>query len=246
MRLLPRSATSRRPCGSMHQPMRRVELARARPLLAPLLDELPVLVELDDARVGVAAVAVGDEDSPFGATRTSDGWLNVSGPLPATPALPSVISTRPVGLNLKTCCPFPSLPWPSVTQMLSSAVDEDAMRVDEHAGAEARHELAPTHRTSATARRSIRRRSRRRSARTPTPTCRRDRCRCRRSGPSSGRPEAGRSSRSCMDWESRWTPAWPPGPCVRNVRDRERRYQRRTRRPMKFDDVPIACAPPRQ
>src|SRR5882672_10219426 len=44
------------------QPMRRVELARSRALLAPGLDELAVLGEFDDARVGVAAMAVGDED----------------------------------------------------------------------------------------------------------------------------------------------------------------------------------------
>jgi hypothetical protein len=58
--------------------------------------------------------------SPLGATRTADGALNSSGPLPATPALPSRINTRPSGLNLKTWWPFPSLPSPSVTQTLPS------------------------------------------------------------------------------------------------------------------------------
>src|SRR6267142_5630244 len=41
-----------------HEAVRRVELALTRSLPAPLLDVLPVAVELDDARVAVAAVAV--------------------------------------------------------------------------------------------------------------------------------------------------------------------------------------------
>jgi len=58
--------------------------------------------------------------SPLGATRTSDGPLKVSGPSPATPGLPSVISTFPSELNLVTVWPFPLPPLPSVTQMLPS------------------------------------------------------------------------------------------------------------------------------
>ena len=40
--------------------------------------------------------------SPLGAVTTSDGRLNVSGPSPATPALPKVSSTFPSGLNFTT------------------------------------------------------------------------------------------------------------------------------------------------
>ena len=58
--------------------------------------------------------------SPFVAMATADGLLNVSSLLPATPALPSVIKTFPVGLNLKTWWPLPSFPSPSVTHMLPS------------------------------------------------------------------------------------------------------------------------------
>ena len=58
--------------------------------------------------------------SPFGATRTSDGPLSSSWPLPATPGLPSVISTRPSGLNLIAVSPLPLPAWPSVTQTLPS------------------------------------------------------------------------------------------------------------------------------
>jgi hypothetical protein len=42
--------------------VRLVELTLARARGAPGLDELAGLVELDDARVGLLAVAVGDED----------------------------------------------------------------------------------------------------------------------------------------------------------------------------------------
>src|SRR5262249_24941507 len=42
--------------------VRRVELSGRRAFLAPRLDELPVLRELDDARVGIPAVPVRDED----------------------------------------------------------------------------------------------------------------------------------------------------------------------------------------
>src|ERR1041385_2001495 len=48
--------------------------------------------------------------APFGAMTTSEGRLKVSGPLPATPALPSVISSFPSALNLNTWWPLPSLP----------------------------------------------------------------------------------------------------------------------------------------
>jgi len=53
--------------GRIHrQAVRHIELARPLALLAPLLDVLAVLVELDDAVVGVAAVAIGDEDVAVG------------------------------------------------------------------------------------------------------------------------------------------------------------------------------------
>lgn len=47
--------------------------------------------------------------SPFGATTTSDGELKVSGPSPAMPGLPSVISTRPSGAKWVTVCSLPSV-----------------------------------------------------------------------------------------------------------------------------------------
>ena len=54
----------------------------------------------------------------------SDGWRKVSGPSPATPFFPRVISNSPSGLNFKISCPLPSgaapNPTASVTQMLPS------------------------------------------------------------------------------------------------------------------------------
>ena len=73
--------------------------------------------------------------SPFGAKAMAFGSLKVSVAGPATPALPSVISTLPSGENLKTCWPLPSLPWPSVIHTLSSASIADAVRKDEHPAA---------------------------------------------------------------------------------------------------------------
>src|SRR4030081_1833500 len=46
--------------------MRAVDLARPRSLHAPGLDELAVLGKLHDARIGVAAVAIGNEDVAIG------------------------------------------------------------------------------------------------------------------------------------------------------------------------------------
>jgi hypothetical protein len=75
--------------------MRHVELAWPLALLAPLLDVLAILVELDDAVVGIAAVAIATKMSPLGATRMSEGALNVSCVVPATPGLPSVMRSLP-------------------------------------------------------------------------------------------------------------------------------------------------------
>src|SRR5262249_23124271 len=44
--------------------VRRVELARTAAFLSPGLDEFAVLREFDDARVGIAAMAIRDEDVP--------------------------------------------------------------------------------------------------------------------------------------------------------------------------------------
>ena len=99
------------------QPAPRIERERVRLLnspgpgaeLAPALDELAVLRELRDPRDRVGRAFAfwplwpsATKMSPFGAVTTSFGSVSASGGLPATPALPSVSSTLPSGLNLIT------------------------------------------------------------------------------------------------------------------------------------------------
>src|SRR5262249_58625400 len=78
--------------------------------------------------------------SPLGATSTADGALNSSGPLPAIPALPSVSSTLPSGLNdLMTLA---VLAQPIGDPDVALAVDMDAVRQHQRTNAEAVHQLA--------------------------------------------------------------------------------------------------------
>src|SRR5262245_40602768 len=100
--------------------MGHVEFALSLARFAPGLGEFSVLRELHDARVRLSPCPSATKMSPLGATTTSDGPLKVSGPSPATPGLPSVISTFPSELNLMTVWPLPLPPLPSVTQTLPS------------------------------------------------------------------------------------------------------------------------------
>src|SRR2546430_13761307 len=80
--------------------VRLVELARPRPVVAPVLMNLPSF-ENFTTRSFLPCPSV-TKMSPLGATAMPVGWSKVSGPLPLTPFLPSVIRTLPVGLILKT------------------------------------------------------------------------------------------------------------------------------------------------
>src|SRR5713101_4838864 len=90
------------------------------PFFPHVLMNLPFLVNFTMRALVSRPCPSPTKISPFGATKTADGALNSSGPLPATPTLPSVSNTLPSGLNLKTWWPFPSLPRPSVTHTLPS------------------------------------------------------------------------------------------------------------------------------
>src|SRR5580700_1659500 len=57
--------------------MRRAELAFARALAPPGLDEFPVLVELHDSCIRVSAMPVGDEDVAVGCD--DDGGRRIEG-----------------------------------------------------------------------------------------------------------------------------------------------------------------------
>ena len=91
--------------------------------------------------------------SPFGATTMLFGSVSASGGSPATPGLPIVSSTLPSGLNLVTVWPrAPTSPVLLALALVGAApvdhphvavaIDVDLVREDEHAGAEAPHELA--------------------------------------------------------------------------------------------------------
>src|SRR5271169_1525606 len=120
MRLLLRSPTNSRPresiasaCGVSNSP-------GAEPFFPQVLMNLPSLENLTTRELVLPPCPSPTKMSPLGATRTEDGALNVSGPSPGVPGLPSASRTLPSGLNLKTWWPLPSLPWASVTQILPS------------------------------------------------------------------------------------------------------------------------------
>src|ERR1700719_3538226 len=115
MRLLPRSPTNRRPRESIASVWGPSNSPGPEPFLPQVLMNLPVLSNLTMRALVLPPCPSATKKSPFGATSTAEGALNSSLPLPATPGLPSVISTLPSGLNLKTWWPLPSLPSPSVT-----------------------------------------------------------------------------------------------------------------------------------
>src|SRR6266704_503910 len=128
MRLLPRSPTNSRPlesramaCGVSNSP-------GVVPFLPQVLMNFPSFENFTMRALESPPCPSATKMSPFGAVVTSDGRLKVSGPSPATPALPSVSKTFPLALNLTTWWPLPSFP--------SASVHMDAVRKHEHPRAE--------------------------------------------------------------------------------------------------------------
>src|SRR5262249_52417817 len=80
--------------------------------------------------------------SPFGAVTTSHGRLKVSGPSPATPALPSVISTFPSGLNLNYLVTLAIFAGRVGRPDVAVAVDMETVRLIEHSLAKHLQDLA--------------------------------------------------------------------------------------------------------
>src|SRR5262249_3584995 len=116
-----RAVSHKQPPARIHgESMGHVEFTLSLARFAPGLDEFSVLRELHDARVRLLSVSVGDEDVAIGRDQDIGGPLKVSGPSPATPGLPSVITPFPSALNLMTVWPLPLPPLPSVTQTLPS------------------------------------------------------------------------------------------------------------------------------
>src|SRR5580692_6891823 len=106
MRLFERSPTKRRPfesnasaCGALNSPGADPNLPHSL-MYFPSFENFTTRELIGDP--GGELWPSATKISPFGATTTADGRLKVSGPLPGTPALPSVNSTFPSGLNLNT------------------------------------------------------------------------------------------------------------------------------------------------
>ena len=82
-------------CGSLNSP-------RPEPLLPHSLTNFPSFVNLTTRLFLPLRWLSVTKMSPFGATDHIGRLVEEVGAAPATPALPSVISTLPSGLNLKT------------------------------------------------------------------------------------------------------------------------------------------------
>src|SRR5258707_13339453 len=118
MRSFERSATNSRPLKSMARACGTSNSPCPLPALPQALMNFPSFENFTMRAFVFSPCPSATKMSQLGATRTSDGPLKVSGPSPATPGLPSVISTFPSELNLMTVWPLPLPPLPSVTQTL--------------------------------------------------------------------------------------------------------------------------------
>src|SRR5437899_2290316 len=108
MRLLPRSPTNSRPLESMARACGVSNSPRSAPFLPQVLMNFPSFENFTMRALESPPCPSATKMSPFGAVRTSEGRLKVSGPSPATPALPSVSRTFPSALNFTTWWPLPS------------------------------------------------------------------------------------------------------------------------------------------
>src|SRR6267142_5802674 len=131
MRLLPRSATRTRPPRSMMIAWSPSNSPGPFPYLPQALMNFPSFENLTTrSLLSGPPWPSATKMSPLGASTTSVGELNASGPLPVEPGLPSVRTTLPSALYLTTVWPLPTTrgssfftPGPdtaSVTQMLPS------------------------------------------------------------------------------------------------------------------------------
>ena len=121
-RLFQRSATNRRPLLSMASACGTSNWFGAKPWLPHCLRNLPSGPNfMMRALPRPASWPSPTKMLPLDATSTAFGSLNSLVPAPATPAVPSVSSSLPSGLNLKTWPPLPLATRASVIQILSLA-----------------------------------------------------------------------------------------------------------------------------
>src|SRR6516164_9316348 len=122
--------------------MRRVDLARPRALLAPSLDELAVLVEFDDAGIGVAAMPVADEDVAVGRDQHRRRRIEFV----RTGAGDALLAERhqhlAVRAELEDLMALAVLALAVGDPDIALRIDENAVRENEHAGAKTGDEFA--------------------------------------------------------------------------------------------------------
>src|SRR5579872_474849 len=121
MRLLARSPTNRRPFESKARQCGTSNWPGPYPYLPHCLIAFLSLENFSTRALPRPGLWPSETNmSPLGAIATAFGWLNVSGPSAATPALPSVIKIFPLGVQWNTWWPFPLAPCPSVNQIVPS------------------------------------------------------------------------------------------------------------------------------
>ncbi len=120
--------------------VRNVHLARGRALHAPGLDELAVPVELDDARVGVLpvddAVSVADEDVAIGRDQHRRRRVELVRRVTRNAGLAQRQQHLALRAELEHLMALAVLAEPVGDPDVAFLIREDAMREDEHAGAE--------------------------------------------------------------------------------------------------------------
>ena len=119
----------------------RVELTRAGPLLSPRLDELPVFRELHDARVRLAAVAVGDEDVAVRSDQDVGRLIERIGTVAGDSRLAQRHQDLAIGAELEHLVTLHSPGIAVGHPHVALPVHMNAVRADEHPRAKALHNL---------------------------------------------------------------------------------------------------------
>src|SRR5215831_7312392 len=142
MRSFERSATNSRPLESMARAWGHVEFALPLARFAPGLDEFSVLRELHDARVGLLAMSVGDEDVAFGRDQDIGRPIEGVGPIARDSGLAQRHQHLSVGTKLDDRVALAVAASAVGDPDVAIPVREQAVWPIDHAAAEARHPLA--------------------------------------------------------------------------------------------------------
>src|SRR5215472_10757904 len=214
MRSFERSATNSRPLESMARAWGMFEFTLSLARFAPGLDEFSVLRELHDARVRLLSVSVGDEDVAIGRDQDVGRPIEGLGPFARDPRLAQRHQHLSIGAELDDRVALAVAASAVGHPDVAIPVREQAVRPIDHAGTEARHQLA----------RGVELLDRR-DIRALAGLCAAPRCRLRSPAPTRGPPEASPNSLlRDRDWVRHWDPrhalALPIKPSSRRRRRR--------------------------